>query len=65
MDDRWTRGTAVFGGAIGALAVMTTITRLIGTDDVGLLLTFVALGSASFAIALQDRLRTRRSRGSD
>lgn len=65
MEDRWLRATAVSGCAIGALALMTTITRLVGAADVGLLLTFVALGSASFAIALQDWLRTRPSRDSD
>lgn len=65
MDERWIRGIAVFGGAIGSMLVVTTILRLVGSDDLGLLLTFVALGSASFAVALQDWLRARRSADPD
>lgn len=59
MDERWMRGIAVFGGAIGSIVIVGAIVHFLGTDDVALTTTFVALGSASFAVAILERLRAR------
>ena len=59
MGERWIRGVAVFGGAIGGIAMVSGIMHLIGSTDATLASTFIALGSASFALAIHDGLRAR------
>lgn len=59
MDERWQRGIAILAGGLGAVLVVTLIFAFFDIDDRGLLVTFVAMMSGSFAIDLYVRLKAR------
>ena len=56
MNPKIARGVAVFGGAIAAILVVRLIGLAVGSMDEALATTFVALGAASFALAIRDAL---------
>ena len=59
MKPNFARGISVFGGAVGAILVVELVMLAVGSADEALTEAFVALGAATFALAIRDTLSSR------